>query len=142
MSRSLLRMELIGNIGKEPEYMAMPNGTAVAKLSVACARDYKNKASGESVSKTVWVPLKAYGRNAEILQQYCRSGSKLYIECEYSPYEYEKDGQKKYGHEFILQSFQMLDSKPQSQTSQPAQQHRPTTQAPAQDDFEDSQVPF
>lgn len=136
MSRSLLRMEMIGNIGKEPEYSNLPNGTLVARFSLAVARDYKTRETSEKVEKTVWVPLKAYNRNAEILQEFCQSGSKLYVECEYNPFEYEKDGERKFGHDFTVHGFQMLNSRQDSQKS--GQQEAPPEQ---RNDFDDD-IPF
>lgn len=138
MSRSLLRMEAIGNIGKEPEYQNLPNGTLVARFSLAVARDYKDKNTGEQIDKTVWLPLKAYGRNAEILQEYCHSGSKLYVESEYNPFEYEKDGQRKFGHDFTVNRFQMLTSRQGGESPAAAA----SAQAAQGSDQFDDDIPF
>lgn len=117
--KDLNRWEGIGRLGKDIELKYMPNGDAVANFSIACADDYKNK-DGEKVSKTEWVNLVTFGKQAEICAQYLKKGSRIYVEGKLTTRSYEKDGQTRYVTEIRMVNMQMLDNKPQDGQQSPA----------------------
>ena len=115
VSRSLNKVTLIGNLGADPEVRSTSNGARVATLSLATSRQWKN-ASGESQEKTEWhrVVLWNNARSgqglADIAEQYCKKGDKIYIEgsIEYRTWQ-DREGQTRYtteirGRELIMLS--------------------------------------
>lgn len=146
MSRDLNKCCFIGRLGNDPEGRSMPNGTAVCNLSLAVGDDYKDK-NGQKVEQTEWVRVSAFGKLAEIMQQYLQKGSKVYIEGKMKTRKYEKDGVTHYATEINASEMYMLDSKPQDgQSSGAASGARGNTtnaasgQQPPADDFDD--LPF
>ena len=79
MSRGINRAIILGNVGQDPEVRYMPDGTAVANLSIATSEAWKDKQTGEKKEKTEWHRCNAFGKLAEIIQQYVKKGSKLYV---------------------------------------------------------------
>ena len=130
---SVNKVILIGNLGGDPEVRFMPNGNAVANMTVATSERWTDKQSGEKREKTEWHRVCIYGKLAEIAGQYLRKGSKVYIEGQNETREWEKDGVKRYTTEVVVKmngQMQMLDGKPDSQQSAPQQQRQ--AQAPRQ----------
>jgi single-strand DNA-binding protein len=109
MAKSLNKVMLIGNLGKDPEVKYTPNGTAVAKFSVATNERFKDK-SGEWQDRTEWHNIVAWQRLAEIVGEYIKKGSKVYIEgrLQTSNWEDKQSGEKKYRTEIIAQDLVML----------------------------------
>ena len=70
---------LLGNLGADPELRNLPSGDSVVNLSLATSESYTDK-SGQKVEKTEWHRIEFFGRNAEIIHEYCRKGSQLYVE--------------------------------------------------------------
>jgi single-strand DNA-binding protein len=120
----------------------MPNSTAVASLSLAVGDDYKDKNTGQKVEQTEWVRVSAFGKLAEVIAEYLKKGSKVYIEGKMKTRKYEKDGQTHYSTEINASEMYMLDSKndvaPSKRDNPPQQQHR----APPQEDSFDDDIPF
>jgi single-strand DNA-binding protein len=79
MSRDLNKWLGIGRLGKDPEIRYLPDGKACANFSIACSDSYKDK-SGNKVEKTEWVSISAFGPLAEVIGNYLRKGSKVFIE--------------------------------------------------------------
>lgn len=79
MSKTVNKVLLLGNVGKDPEIASTNGGTLVAKLSLATSERFKDK-QGEWQERTEWHNLVAYARGAEILRDYVHKGSKLYVE--------------------------------------------------------------
>ena len=79
-SRGINKVILVGNLGNDPEVRYMPNGNAVANVSLATSDSWKDKATGEQQEKTEWHRVVFFNRLAEIVEQYVKKGSKLYIE--------------------------------------------------------------
>jgi single-strand DNA-binding protein len=146
MSRDLNHCTFIGRLGNDPETLTMPNGTAVCNLSLAVGDDYKDK-NGQKVEQTEWVRVSAFGKLAEIMAQYLKKGSKVYIAGKMKTRSYDKDGQKHYATGISASEMFMLDGKDSGQGSQQQansgqSSHRPAQQqAPAADDFNDD-IPF
>lgn len=136
MSRGINKVILIGHIGQEIEIRQMPNGNAVANISLATSDSWKDRETGQQHERTEWHRVVLFGRLAEIAQQYARKGSKIYIEGRLQTREWEKDGVKRYTTEIVVDmrgQMQLLDSRPDGQqqqyqqqapASQPQQQHQ------------------
>ena len=108
---SLNKVILIGNLGRDPETRYLPNGDAVANISVATTETWKDK-SGEKQEKTEWHRVTLYRRLGEIAGEYLKKGSQVYIEGRIEYREYEKDGQKRYATDVIASEMKMLGSRP------------------------------
>lgn len=80
MAGSLNKVELIGNLGADPEVRYMPSGGAVANLSIATTESWKDKTTGEKKELTEWHRVVIFGKLAEIAGEYLRKGSKVFIE--------------------------------------------------------------
>ena len=94
----------------------MSNGTAVAGFSIACGESWKDKNTGEKVEKTEWINLTAFGKLAEIISEYVKKGSKLYVSGKFKTDKYQaQDGTDRYSTKVIVNNMQMLDSRPQAQ---------------------------
>ena len=118
---------LLGNLGKDPEVRFMPNGGAVANLTVATSESWKDKQSGEQKEKTEWHRIVIFGKLAEIAGEYLKKGSKAYFEGALQTRKWtNQQGQDQYTTEVVVQGFngvmQMLDGKPQGGQQQQQQQ--------------------
>lgn len=123
MAKSINKVQLIGTLGRDPEVRYMPNGNAVANLSLATDESYNDKQTGQKVEQTEWHRLVIYGKLAEIVQQYLKKGSRAYFEGKLKTHEWEKDGVKHYTTEIVVNDMVMLDGKQQGQyQQQPKQQ--------------------
>lgn len=136
MANDLNKCMFIGRLGNDPEVRYMPNGNAVASFSIACGEKWKDQ-QGQAQERTEWVNLTAFGKLAEIVGEYLRKGSKVFVEGKMKTEKYtDNNGVEKYSTKIIAQNMQMLDSKPQDggqqQGQQSAQQRPAQNQAPAQ----------
>jgi single-strand DNA-binding protein len=109
MPKSVNKVILIGNLGKDPEIKYTPSGVPVAKFSLATNERYKDKA-GEWQDRTEWHNIVAWQRLAEIVGEYVKKGSKIYIEgrLQTSSWEDKQSGEKKYRTEIIAQDLVLL----------------------------------
>ena len=106
------RVQLIGNLGKDPEIRNLENGKTVANFSMATSETYRNT-SGEKITDTQWHNLVAWGKTAEIIEQYLQKGSEVAVEGKLIHRSYEaKDGQKRYVTEIVVDELLMLRGKP------------------------------
>lgn len=80
MAGSLNKVEIIGNLGADPEVRYMPSGGAVANLSIATTESWKDKTTGEKKEQTEWHRVVIFGKLAEVAGEYLRKGSKVFIE--------------------------------------------------------------
>ncbi len=112
MPKSVNKVILVGNLGKDPEVKYTPSGTAVAKFSLATNEKFKDKA-GEWQERTEWHSIVAWQRLAEIVGEYVRKGGKLYLEgrLQTSSWDDKESGQKKYRTEIIAQDIVLLDGR-------------------------------
>ena len=138
---------IVGNLGKDPEVKFMPNGSAVANITVATSESWKDKQTGEQKEKTEWHRVVMFGKLAEIAGEYLKKGSKVYLEGSLQTRKWtNQQGQDQYTTEIVLQGFngvmQMLDGKQQGQSA-PQQQGGFQQQAPAQQQggFQQQQAP-
>ena len=159
---SVNKVILIGNLGQDPEVKYMPSGGAVTNVSIATTDSWTDKNTGQKQERTEWHRVVFFNRLAEIVGEYLRKGSPVYIEGRLQTRKWQdQNGQDKYTTEIIANSMQMLGSKgsagstefkPQSQQSgsgqNQGQQQAPapqqqSTQAPPQDfDNFDDDIPF
>ena len=118
---------IVGNLGKDPEVRFMPNGGAVANITVATSDTWKDKQSGEQKEKTEWHRVVMFGKLAEIAGEYLKKGSKVYLEGSLQTRKWtNQQGQDQYTTEIVLQGFngvmQMLDGKSSGQSGFQGQQ--------------------
>jgi single-strand DNA-binding protein len=112
MSRGVNKAILIGNLGNDPVIRYTPNGTAVAKISLATSDVWREKQSGELKDRTEWHWVVFFNRLAEIVGQYLHKGSKIYVEGILRTRKWQdKNGIERYTTEIIANEMQMLDAK-------------------------------
>ncbi|MFV2061772.1 MAG: single-stranded DNA-binding protein, partial [Gammaproteobacteria bacterium] len=112
MARGVNKVILIGNLGADPEVKYMPNGGAVANVTIATAESWKDKNTGEQVDKTEWHRVVFFRRLAEIVGEYLKKGSKVYIEGKLQTRKWQdKNGADRYTTEIVANEMQMLDSR-------------------------------
>ena len=109
MAKSVNKVILIGNLGKDPEVKFTPSGTPVAKLTLATNERFKDK-SGEWQDRTEWHNVVAWQRLAEIAGEYLKMGSKVYIEgrLQTRSWEDKQTNQKKYMTEVVAGDLVLL----------------------------------
>jgi len=107
--RGLNKVNLIGNLGKDPDIQTLEGGVSVAKFSLATTESYKDRA-GITQTDTEWHTVVLWRGLAELAQKYLHKGSSIYLEGKIKTRSYEdKEGNKKYVTEIIAESFIMLD---------------------------------
>lgn len=112
MARGINKVILIGNVGTDPEVRYLPNGNAVATLSVATSETWKDKQTGDKQERTEWHRVVCFNRLGEIAGEYLRKGSKLYVEGSLRTRKWQDNqGQDRYTTEIVASDIQMLDSK-------------------------------
>lgn len=105
------KVQLIGNLGQDPEIINLESGKMLAKFSIATNDSYKN-ASGEKVTDTQWHRVVAFGKTAEIIEKYVTKGKEIAIEGKLTTRSWEdKDGMKRYATEVVCSELLMLGSK-------------------------------
>lgn len=109
MSKSVNKVILVGNVGKDPDIKYTPSGVPVAKVSLATNEKYKDK-SGEWQERTEWHNLVFWQRLAEIVGEYVKKGSKVYVEghLQTSSWEDKQSGEKKYRTEIVVGDLVLL----------------------------------
>ncbi len=112
MAKSVNKVTLLGNVGKDPEIRATPGGTMVASFSLATT-DRTKDPSGNWTDRTEWHNLVAFQRTAEIIRDYVKKGSKLYVEgkIQTRSWDDKTSGEKKYRTEIIVNDISLLSGK-------------------------------
>jgi single-strand DNA-binding protein len=112
MARSVNKVTLLGNVGKDPEIRSTPGGTMVANLTLATS-DRQKDAQGNWQDRTEWHNLVAFTRTAEIIRDYVKKGSKLYIEgkIQTRSWDDKESGQKRYRTEIIVNELVLLSGR-------------------------------
>jgi single-strand DNA-binding protein len=109
---SVNKVILVGNLGRDPEVRTFPNGDRVANVTVATTDKWKDKQSNEMREATEWHRIVFNGRLAEIVEQYLRKGSQIYVEGSLRTRKWtDKDGIEKYTTEIRADQMQMLGSR-------------------------------
>ncbi|TDE19257.1 single-stranded DNA-binding protein [Vibrio owensii] len=159
-SRGVNKVILVGNLGNDPEIRYMPNGGAVANLTIATSESWRDKATGEQREKTEWHRVVIFGKLAEIAGEYLKKGSQVYIEGQLQTRKWQdQSGQDRYTVEVVVQPkrgvMQMLGNRAQGahqggwgqpqQPAAPQQQQQQYSQPPQYNeppmDFDDD-IPF
>ena len=111
MSTLRNKVQLIGNLGNDPEIIALESGRKLAKFSLATNESYKD-VNGEKQTKTDWHNIVAWGKTAEIIEKYVTKGKEVAVEGKLITRNYEtKDGEKRYITEVVCNELLMLGSK-------------------------------
>jgi len=160
MSKGINKWHGVGNLCKDPEMRYTADSKAIATITVACNDSYKDKATGQMVDKTEFVRVVAFGRLAEIIGEYLKKGSQVYIEGKIQTRKWQdQQGQDRYTTEIVANDLQMLgggqgqgshQQGAQQNNNAPQQQQAPQQQAPQQqgapsnnfNDFDGDSIPF
>lgn len=140
--RGVNKVTVMGNLGKDPEVRYMPNGGAVCNFTVATSETWKDKNSGEQQEKTEWHRIVAFRKPAEIIAEWMKKGSKIYVEGHLQTRKWEKDGQDHYTTEIVVDEFQFVgDGGGGGSRSSGGSGGGGQSAPPADDGFEDD-IPF
>ena len=118
MAKGVNKVLLLGNVGKDPEIRATANGMTVATFSLATA-DRAKDSTGNWVDKTEWHNLVAFQRTAEIVRDYVKKGTQLFIEgkIQTRSWDDKESGQKKYRTEILVNELTLLGGKPSGESA-------------------------
>jgi len=135
--KSLNKVNLIGNLGNDPDIRTMPNGNKVANISIATTYSYKD--GDDWQEKTEWHKAVMFNQKAEIADKYLKKGSKIFVDGRLQTRSWEdpKGGGKRYSTEIVVNDMIMLSKEEMKapQAEQPAQQ-------PTNFDNFDDEIPF
>ena len=153
MAKGVNKVLLLGNVGKDPEIRATANGMTVASFTLATA-DRAKDAQGNWADKTEWHNLVAFQKTAEVVRDYVKKGTQLYIEgkIQTRSWDDKESGQKKYRTEIIVNDLTLLGSKSgggdsgggYSKSSSASYDQRPPASQPdyADTGITDDDIPF
>jgi len=131
-SRGVNKVILIGNLGQDPEIRYMPNGNAVANLTIATSESWKDRNTGQLQEKTEWHRVVIFGKLAEIAGEYLRKGSQVYFEGKLQTRKWQdQQGQDRYTTEIVVDIngvMQMLDRRSDNQQGGGYNQGAPANQ--------------
>ncbi|WP_392564350.1 single-stranded DNA-binding protein [Orbus wheelerorum] len=149
-SRGINKVIIVGHLGQDPEVRYLPNGGAVANISIATSESWKDKQTGEQKERTEWHRVVIFGKLAEIAGEYLKKGSQVYIEGQLQTRKWQdQSGQDKYTTEIVVNiggTMQILGGRGNTDDSNQPQQRQPNN-SPAQKqneppmDFDDD-IPF
>jgi single-strand DNA-binding protein len=135
----------IGNLGRDPEIRATAEGTAVANISIAITEKYKDK-QGVQKEVTEWVNVAFFGKLAEVVAQYLRKGSKIYVEGKLKTEKYDKNGETRYSTKIIGERMEMIGGREEKKQNEKAESEddlrEANRQTSEQDAFTDDDIPF
>ena len=140
MARSgINKVILLGNLGADPELRTTAGGDAVATISIATSDSWKDKNTGEEQQKTEWHRVVFFRRMAEVVGQYLKKGSSVYIEgqLQTNRYEDKNTGEKKFSTQIVARDMQMLGSRNSSETQSNSTEEASMDQTPL-----DDEIPF
>ncbi len=109
---SMNKVILIGNLGRDPERRAMPDGRQISNINLATTESYRDSSTGEIKELTEWHRCVAFGKTAEYINQYVTKGRKVYIEGRLKTRKWQdKDGNDRYSTEVNVDTLILLDRK-------------------------------
>lgn len=140
---SLNKVQIIGNAGRDPEIRYLPSGQAVASISVATTSKRKDKQSGENIESTEWHRVTFFDKLAEIVGEYVKKGSPLYVEgrLKYGKFT-TKEGHEQNTCDIIADSMQLLGGKPSGGYANAPRQTPKPKAADGFSDMPDDLIPF
>lgn len=151
MARGINKVILIGNLGNDPEVKYTASGSAVANVSIATSENWKDKATGENQERTEWHRIVFFGKLAEIVGEYLKKGSQVYVEGRLQTRKWQdKEGQDRYTTEIVANEMQMLggrggggspDSRAAKETPRSSDAPKSSPAPAPKDDFDDD-IPF
>ena len=150
---SVNKVIIVGNLGRDPEIKTFPSGDKVANVTIATTDRRKDKQTGEMKEATEWHRVVFNGKLADVVGQYLRKGSQVYVEGSLKTRSWEKDGVKQYATEIRADQMQMLGSKagngdaggaPAQRAAAPAAARAPAAAPRAAGGFDDMDdgIPF
>ena len=152
----LNQCNFIGRLGRDPECRSMQSGEKVANISIGVSESWKDK-DGNKQERTEWVRGSAFGKLADIMGQYLKKGSLVYISGKMQTRKYEKNGQDVYATEINIREMKMLGGKSENNDTQPSAHNQAkqdgyqppashnaaySSQAPASTPVLDDDIPF
>jgi single-strand DNA-binding protein len=111
---ALNKVQLIGNLGKDPEIRYTPTGSKVCTFSLAVNRRWKGR-DGSVKEAADWFNIEVWGKLGEVCQQYLHKGSLIFIEGRLQTDRYEQEGETRYFTKVVARGMQMLDRKPEEE---------------------------
>jgi single-strand DNA-binding protein len=149
MARGINKVILIGNLGADPDVRYTASGAAVSNVNLATTETWRDKESGEQQEKTEWHRVVFFGRLAEIVAEYLRKGSQVYVEGRLQTRKWQdKEGNDRYTTEIVANEMQMLGGRPGSggdynnNRSQPKAAEKSGSAPQSEGDFVDDDIPF
>jgi single-strand DNA-binding protein len=132
MAKSVNKVILVGHLGKDPEVKYTPSGTPVAKFSLATNERYKDK-EGNWQDRTEWHNIVAWQRTAEIVGEYCKKGSQVYLEgrLRTDSWDDKQTGQKKYRTEIVVNDLVLLGGRSEGEGGSAGRSRAAAEPAPA-----------
>jgi len=153
MSRGINKVILVGNLGNDPDTRYTAGGAAVANISLATTDSWKDKETGQQQDRTEWHRVVFFGRLAEIVGEYLRKGSQVYVEGRLQTRKWQdKTGNDRYSTEIVASEMQMLGGRggaaPGNDQGSPpmsddiSQSGPGSSSTPADNEFVDDDIPF
>ena len=119
----LNQCNFIGRLGDDPQVRYLPDGKAAATISIGCSEKWKDKQTQEQKERTEWVRCTSFGKLAEIMGEYLRKGSLVYVSGKMQTKKWQdQNGQDRYTTEIVISEMKMLGSKSDNQGAQQPQQ--------------------
>ena len=114
-NKSVNKVILVGNLGRDPEIRFLTNGNAVANFSIATTESWKNKQTGQYENQTEWHNLTVFGKLGELCSQHLKKGAKIYVEgkIKTDKWQDKNTGQERFSTKVIVSEIEMLDAKNQ-----------------------------
>lgn len=139
---SLNRVELIGNLTRDPEVRQTPSGQTVATVGLATNRRWRDRQTGENKEQTEFHNIVLWGKLAEVAQQYLKKGQKAYFDGRLQTRSWEgEDGKKNYRTEIVAENMIMLSSKGSGSSDSPSEAEAPQS-APSEEEIKVEDLPF
>jgi single-strand DNA-binding protein len=142
MARGVNKVILVGNLGADPETRKMPNGNTATNIRIATSESWKDKVTGEQKERTEWHSVAFFGRLAEVVAEYSRKGSQVYVEGRLRTRKWtDKNSVDRYSTEVLADNVQLLGSKPGSSEQVPAAASAESQTDGGHQEFDD-EIPF
>lgn len=140
---SLNQVQIIGNLGVDPDVRHLPNGGQVTNIRVATSEQWNDKQTGERKENTEWHRVVFFGKLAEIAGEYLGKGSQVFIQGRLQTRKWQgEDGQDRYSTEIVANDMKMLGSRPGNGNGNSQGQNQGGAPAPQQSENPEDRIPF